>query len=177
MRTRMLAASVSVAGIEMKPPIDGGTVAGEETLPLLDVAAPAVETAGGEKLLERRMRAGGAEDDPGAGSRGPVDLSPQRRQRRAIHPVDTVEQDIAVAALGRLSGEPIGHRSRVGGDAREAAPDGVVIALLQVWRQRCAGVGAIAAAESLPGEVVIRQGKVASEMSHAIMIEASEGAA
>src|SRR5260221_2979048 len=177
MRSRMLAASASVAGIEMEAPIDGGTVAGEEALSLLDVAAPALEAAGGEELLERRTRAGGAEDDPGAGARGAANLLPQRRQRRAIHPVDAVEQDIAVTALVRFAGEPMGHRNRMGGDARQAVPDGLVIVLLQIGRQRRARIGAIAAAESLPCEIILREREVASEMPHAIMIEPGEIAA
>src|SRR5882757_2424185 len=108
MRSRMLVAAVSVAGIEMEAPIDGGTVAGEEAFSLFGMATPAVEIADIEKMLERRAGAGGTKDDARAGPRRAPDLPPQRRQRRPIHPVDAVEQDIAVTALGLLAGKPIG---------------------------------------------------------------------
>src|SRR5260221_4778520 len=156
MRSRALASS-SVARVEMEPPIDRSPIAREELPPFLDMAAPAVEIARGEQLLERRARSGGAEDDPGVGSRGPPDLPPPRGPGRSVHPVDAVEQDIAIAAFRGLSAEPIGHRRRVGGDARYAVADGLVIGRLQLRRQRRGGSRSESPAESLPGEIVVRQ--------------------
>src|SRR5258707_3264813 len=98
MRSRALASS-SVARVEMEPPIDRSTIAREELSPFLDMAAPAVEIGRGKQLLERLARGGGAEDDPGIGSRGPPNLPPQRGQGRNLHPGDAVEQDIPIAAF------------------------------------------------------------------------------
>src|SRR5258708_32644410 len=176
MRSRALA-SASVARVGTDPPMDRSPIAPEEPPPFSDMAAPAGEIARGKQLLERRAGGGGAEDDPGARSRGPPDLPPQRGQGRSVHPVDAVEQDIAIAAFRGLSAEPIGHRRRVGGDARYAVADGLVISRLQVRRQRRGSSRAVAPAESLPGEIVVRQGEVASQMPHPIAIEPGEIAA
>src|SRR5260370_16723675 len=115
-RSPMLASS-SVARVEMESPIDCRAIAREESSPLFVMAAPAVEIARSEQLFERRACRGRAEDDPGVGPRGPSDLPPQRGQGRGIHPVDPVEQDIAIAAPGGLAADPIGHPCRMAANA------------------------------------------------------------
>src|SRR5260221_10861028 len=177
MRSRMLAGSRSVARVEMESPVDGGAVTGEEILPLFRMAAPEVEIVRGEKLLERRACAGSAKNHPSARPRGAPNLPPQGGQGRAVHPVNAVEQDIAVATCIGLAAEPIRHRGNVGGDARQAAADRVVVAPLQVRRQWRFGIRAVAAPESLPSEIVFRQGEVASQMPNAVMVKPGEIAA
>src|SRR5437588_7796060 len=99
---RSAAGATSITDVEMEPAIDLGPVAGEETPPLLGLVTPPGERTRRQELLEGGALAGGAKDNARAGPRRPQDLPPQRRERPAIHPVDAVEKDVAIAARHRL---------------------------------------------------------------------------
>src|ERR1700676_4981939 len=129
MRSWIPAKPVSVTGVKVEAAIDGGAVALEKALALLGVAAPAGQVARRQQLLEGRARPGGAEDDPRPLSRRAPDLPPQPAKAGRVHPVEALEQDVAIAACRRLVGKPVRHRLRMGLDPREAVADRRIVHL------------------------------------------------